>query len=52
MAKRQMRQQQEFAIFHDLLTGLLNRNSYLRYLRDLSRAPLSSLGVAAAISTA
>ena len=48
MAKRQMRQQQEFAIFHDLLTGLLNRNSYLRYLRDLSRAPLSSLGVAAA----
>lgn len=48
MAKRQMRQQQEFAIFHDLLTGLLNRNSYLRYLRDFSRAPLSSLGVAAA----
>ncbi|MCL2864509.1 MAG: EAL domain-containing protein [Lachnospiraceae bacterium] len=36
--------QQEFLSYHDRMTGLLNRNSYLDYLEELQYTKLKSLG--------
>lgn len=43
IAKRRMEKEQVYALDHDLLTGLFNRNSYLKYLR--SDPKLHALGV-------
>jgi len=36
--------QHEFLTFHDQMTGLLNKNSYISHVEELSRARLRSLG--------
>lgn len=45
MEKRNMRQKQEYMNRHDLLTGLLNRSSFLLYLEKTDTDKLHSMGV-------
>ncbi|MDD3428755.1 MAG: GGDEF and EAL domain-containing protein, partial [Oscillospiraceae bacterium] len=45
MTKQKLQQKQEYLIYHDTLTGLCNRNSYLNYLAGLNEDALSSMGV-------
>ena len=40
-----MQKQQEYISYHDDLTGLLNRNSFMAYLNEYKRESLKSLGV-------
>ena len=40
-----MQKQQEYISYHDDLTGLLNRNSFLAYINEYKRDSLNSLGV-------
>ena len=40
-----MQKQQEYISYHDDLTGLLNRNSFLGYINEYKRDSLKSLGV-------
>ena len=40
-----MQKQQEYISYHDDLTGLLNRNSFMGYLNEYKRESLKSLGV-------
>ncbi len=39
-----MQKQQEYLSYHDNLTGLLNRNSFVSYLEDVKQEELKSLG--------
>lgn len=39
-----MQKQQEYLSYHDNLTGLLNRNSFVSYLEDVKKEELKSLG--------
>ncbi|MEW4414841.1 bifunctional diguanylate cyclase/phosphodiesterase [Clostridium sp. AN503] len=45
LEKRRLMSDLEYASFTDLLTGLKNRNQYIRVLSDYSRTPPDSLGV-------
>ena len=48
MVKRDMQQEQKYLGYHDVLTNLLNRNSYIRYNTSLKEDALISLGVLSA----
>lgn len=48
MVKRNMQQDQEYLGYHDVLTNLLNRNSYIQYSTSLKEDTLISLGVLSA----
>lgn len=41
---QKMQKQQEYLSYHDDLTGLLNRNSFVKYLAEVSKKELKSLG--------
>lgn len=43
--KRRMIREEEYNKYHDPLTGLLNRNSYSIYLKDMKLDSISSLGI-------
>ncbi|MGM9570716.1 MAG: EAL domain-containing protein [bacterium] len=42
---RQIQVKHEYLSYHDDLTGLLNRNSYLQYLEEIAEETMISLGV-------
>ena len=48
ITKRRMLSKQTYLSYHDPLTGLLNRNSYMAYLESCPEKRVSSLGVAVA----
>lgn len=41
---QKMQKQQEYLSYHDDLTGLLNRNSFVKYLAEVRKKKLKSLG--------
>ena len=41
---QKMQKQQEYLSYHDDLTGLLNRNSFVGYLAEVKQEELKSLG--------
>lgn len=41
---QKMQKQQEYLSYHDNLTGLMNRNSFVSYLADVEQKELKSLG--------
>ncbi len=41
---QKVQKQQEYLSYHDDLTGLLNRNSFVKYLTDVQKKQLKSLG--------
>ena len=45
MIFNKMQRQQEYLSYHDDLTGLLNRNSFMAYLDEYKRESLKALGV-------
>lgn len=45
LTKRLMQEKQKYLSYHDSLTGLLNRNSFVDYSRSLREESLISLGV-------
>lgn len=44
IAFQKMQKQQEYLCYHDNLTGLLNRNSFVNYLEEANQKKLKSLG--------
>lgn len=44
LAKHHMQEKQQYLSYHDALTGLLNRNSYLQYIDRVSPETLLSMG--------
>lgn len=45
LLRKQMERKQEYLGYHDALTGLLNRNSYIKYSSSILEETLISLGV-------
>lgn len=45
LAKRRLQDKQQYLIYHDELTGVLNRNSFKEYRENLSEEGLISIGV-------
>ncbi|NLG05843.1 MAG: bifunctional diguanylate cyclase/phosphodiesterase [Clostridia bacterium] len=45
IAKRRMQNQEQFSLYHDLLTELENRASYQKYVDDVHEGMFSTLGV-------
>ena len=41
---QKMQKQQEYLSYHDDLTGLMNRNSFVRYMSDVQKKEHKSLG--------
>lgn len=48
ISKSQMKQNQDFMVYHDLLSGCLNRNSFIEYVSRLVPDSIFSMGVAIA----
>lgn len=48
IAFQKMQKQQEYLSYHDNLTGLLNRNSFVNYLEETKQKKLKSLGALSA----
>lgn len=44
IALQKMQKQQEYLSYHDDLTGLMNRNSFVRYMSDVQKKEHKSLG--------
>lgn len=45
---QKMQKQQEYLSYHDNLTGLLNRNSFMNYLGEVKQGELTALGAVSA----